>query len=119
MKKIPTIIVAAGFTAATLAGCLSSSKNLRNDFNRCVITVNEAVGVDDPKYPRTLQIGVNDQMVEQGDETSGGRGNNVPVTTSLNLSQAEIEALKGLANVAKNALPPGNAEDCADGNCSD
>jgi len=94
MRKLLTTLLLLGATAALLPGCLSSSKNQRIVFEKCEFHINDANGLEDPKYPRSIQIGVNDQQVEQGDETSGGRGN--PITTALNWTAEQFAVLKNL-----------------------
>lgn len=51
------------------SGCLTRTRCQTLTFDGCTFTVNEPVGVDDPKYPRSLQIGVNDQQIEGGSDT--------------------------------------------------
>ena len=48
------------------SGCLTRTRCQALTFDGCTFNVNEPVGVDDPKYPRSLQIGVNDQQIEGG-----------------------------------------------------
>jgi len=120
MKRIFLCLPAA---ALLVAGCIHSSP--RNQTN--YVTVRE-VNVHGPGatngVPSSITIGTahNDQMIDQGDESSGGQGNRTPVSLSVPSGAASV-----LGNVAEGATKgagtwfggkkPG-ASDCADGSCA-
>ena len=115
MRKLLTTILSLGVAIALLPGCISSSKNQRIEFQKCEFHINDATGLEEPKYPRSIQIGVNDQMVEQGDETSGGRGN--PFTTAFNWTAEQFAALKDLFGLFGSGKPPATPDDTATAAC--
>lgn len=92
--------------------------------------MNEPVGVDDPKYPRSLQIGVNDQQIEGGADTIAS-GNKTDPSLSVPMGDSALSAIgqffsglvKGGTSTAKaSAAAPAAADTggaaCADGSCS-
>jgi hypothetical protein len=98
-------------------------------FNDCTFRVNEPVGTDDPKYPRSLQIGVNDQQIEGGADSiaSGNKTDpalNVPMGDSALSLLGQLlgglvksnTAAKAAAAAPAAAAASGTA--CADGACA-
>ncbi len=114
------------------SGCLTRTRCQALTFNSCEFKVNEPVGVDDPKYPRSIQIGVNDQQIEGGADSiaSGNKTDpslQVPMGDSalgylgqllggMFKSGTTASATKSTTSAAANASAAGAA--CADGNCS-
>ena len=90
--------------------------------------VNEPVGTDDPKYPRSLQIGVNDQQIEGGADTIAS-GNKTDPSLTVPMGDSALGALgswlgglvKGGTAKASAAAPvavgAGGAA-CSDGSCT-
>ena len=86
--------------------------------------MNEPVGVDDPKYPRSLQIGGNDQQIEGGTDTIAS-GNMTDPSLQVPMGDSALNAIgqffsglvKGGTSTAKaSAAAPVAA--CVDGACA-
>ncbi|NLF98582.1 MAG: hypothetical protein GX565_00365 [Lentisphaerae bacterium] len=112
------------------SGCLTRTRCQALTFNDCSFRVNEPVGVDDPRYPRSLQIGVNDQQIEGGTDTIAS-GNKTDTSLSVPMGDSALSAIgqffgglvKGGTSTAKaSAAAPAAADTggaaCADGSCS-
>ena len=112
------------------SGCLTRTRCQALTFNDCSFRVNEPVGVDDPKYPRSLQIGVNDQQIEGGTDTIAS-GNKTDPSLSVPMGDSALSAIgqffgglvKGGTSTAKASAAAPVAADlggaaCADGSCS-
>ena len=112
------------------SGCLTRTRCQALTFNDCTFRVNEPVGTDDPKYPRSLQIGVNDQQIEGGTDTiaSGNKTDpslQVPMGDSAlgylgqllgGVVKSNTTAAKAAAAAPAAAATSGAA--CADGSCA-
>ena len=112
------------------SGCVTRTRCQALTFDGCTFTVNEPVGVDDPKYPRSLQIGVNDQQIEGGTDTIAS-GNKTDPSLTVPMGDSALGALgtffsglvKGDTSTAKDTAAAPVAADaggaaCADGSCS-
>jgi hypothetical protein len=112
------------------SGCLTRTRCQQLTFNDCSFRVNEPVGVDDPTYPRSLQIGVNDQQIEGGTDTIAS-GNKTDPSLSVPMGDSALSAIgqffgglaKGGTSTAKASAAAPVAADaggtaCADGSCS-
>ena len=88
-------------------------------FNDCTFRVNEPVGTDDPKYPRSLQIGVNDQQIEGGTDTIAS-GNKTDPSLQMPMGDSALSAISqffgGLAKGGTSTAKAAAA--CADGECA-
>ncbi len=136
MKYFETIFgwCIAGFAVLCavlfLVGCIHSSpRNQTNNFDKVEITVNGGGALTNGTP--SVTIGANDQMIDQGDENSGGTGNRVPITTTAQIPTqgssigAAVDEVAswvtgGKANgVATGATGTGTVPtaDCADGSC--
>ena len=112
------------------SGCLTRTRCQQLTFNDCSFRVNEPVGVDDPKYPRSLQIGVNDQQIEGGTDTIAS-GNKTDPSLTVPMGDSALGALgTWLGGLVKGGTPAvktstvtpvaaavGGAA-CSDGSCS-
>ena len=114
------------------SGCLTRTRCQALTFNDCSFRVNEPVGVDDPKYPRSLQIGVNDQQIEGGTDTIAS-GNKTDPSLQVPMGDSALGYLgQLLGGVVKGNTPAATAKAfaaapvaadaggaaCADGSCS-
>ena len=112
------------------SGCMTRTRCQALTFNDCAFTVNEPVGVDDPKYPRSLQIGVNDQQIEGGTDTIAS-GNKTDPSLTVPMGDSALSAIGqffgglvngGAATAKESAATPVAADAggaaCADGSCS-
>ena len=107
------------------SGCLTRTRCQALTFNDCSFRVNEPVGVDDPKYPRSLQIGVNDQQIEGGTDTIAS-GNKTDPSLSVPMGDSALgylgQLLGGLTkgnNAAKAAAAAPAVEAAAGSACAD
>ena len=110
-------------------GCLTRTRCQALTFNDCAFTVNEPVGVDDPKYPRSLQIGVNDQQIEGGTDTIAS-GNKTDPSLQVPMGDSALGYLGQLlggvfksgtapkATAAAKAVEAATGEAFADGACA-
>ena len=112
------------------SGCLTRTRCQALTFDGCTFNVNEPVGVDDPKYPRSLQIGVNDQQIEGGTDTIAS-GNKTDPSLTVPMGDSALSAVgqffgglvKGGTSTAKTSAVAQGAADtggtaCADGACT-
>ena len=131
LAKVPKAAgcILLGLLMLGASGCLTRTRCQALQFDRCTFNVNEPVGTDDPKYPRSLQIGVNDQQIEGGTDTiaSGNKTDpslQVPMGDSAlgYLGQLLGGAVKGNAPAkASTAAPAASAATgsaCSDGACA-
>jgi len=114
------------------SGCVTRTRCQALEFDGCTFNVNEPVGVDDPKYPRSLQIGVNDQQIEGGTDTIAS-GNKTDPSLQVPMGDSALGYLgQLLGGVVKGNTPAATAKAfaaapvaadaggaaCADGSCS-
>ena len=111
------------------SGCVTRTRCQALTFDGCTFNVNEPVGADDPKYPRSLQIGVNDQQIEGGTDTIAS-GNKTDPRLTMPMGDSALGALGQLlggltkGNTAAKAAavnPAGESaagSACADGSCA-
>ena len=112
------------------SGCLTRTRCQALEFHGCTFTVNEPAGTHDPKYPRSVQIGVNDQQIDGGADSIAS-GNKTDPSLVVPMGDKAISALdtwlgglvKGTAaatpaTVAPTAAAASGAEECTDGTCS-
>ena len=106
------------------SGCVTRTRCQALTFDGCTFNVNEPVGTDDPKYPRSLQIGVNDQQIEGGTDTIAS-GNKTDPSLTVPMGDSALGALGtwlgglvkgGTASTATNAKAAVDS-DCSDGSC--
>jgi hypothetical protein len=133
LAKVPPAAVGCILLCALMlgtSGCLTRTRCQALTFNDCSFRVNEPVGVDDPKYPRSLQIGVNDQQIEGGTDTIAS-GNKTDPSLTMPMGDSALGALGtwlgGLVKGGKSTATPtavatpvaeaaGGA--CSDGSCN-
>ena len=108
------------------SGCLTRTRCQALTFDGCTFNVNEPVGTDDPKYPRSLQIGVNDQQIEGGTDTIAS-GNKTDPSVTVPMGDSALGALgtffsgligKGGTNAASPAAAAASGSACSDGSCT-
>ena len=112
------------------SGCLTRTRCQALTFSDCTFRVNEPVGTDDPKYPRSLQIGVNDQQIEGGTDTIAS-GNKTDPSLQVPMGDSALGYLgQLLGGVVKSSTPAAKATAagpaaeketgaaCADGACT-
>ena len=113
------------------SGCVTRTRCQALAFDGCTFNVNEPVGTDDPKYPRSLQIGVNDQQIEGGADTIAS-GNKTDPSLTVPMGDSALSAIGqffgglvngGAATAKKESAATPVAADaggaaCADGSCS-
>ena len=133
LAKVPPAAVGYILVCALMlgaSGCMTRTRCQQLTFNDCAFRVNEPVGVDDPKYPRSLQIGVNDQQIEGGTDTIAS-GNKTDPSLTVPMGDSALGALgtffsglvKGGTSTARTstanpvAAGAGGAV-CSDGSCS-
>ena len=132
-KVPPKAAGAAGILLCALmlgaSGCVTRTRCQQLTFNDCAFRVNEPVGADDPKYPRSLQIGVNDQQVEGGTDTIAS-GNKTDPSLSVPMGDSALgylgQLLGGLtkgktaakADEVNPAVEAAAGAACADGACA-
>ncbi len=131
----PKVTGAAGLLLCALmlgaSGCLTRTRCQALTFNDCAFTVNEPVGLEDPAYPRSLQIGVNDQQIEGGTDTIAS-GNKTDPSLQVPMGDSALgylgQLLGGLvkgntpaakASAATPAAPATPGAACADGSCAE
>ena len=73
-------------------------------FEGCSFTINEPPNLEEPSYPRSMQIGVQDQMIEGGTDSIAS-GNPTTPTVTIPLGDSGIGAVAG----ALSALLPAKA----------
>ena len=103
----------------------------KTTFNGCTFRVNEPVGTDDPKYPRSLQIGVNDPQIE-GDTDTIASGNKTAPSLQVPMGDSALGYLgqllggvvkgKDTSTATASAIAPAASATadaaCADGACA-
>ena len=111
------------------SGCLTRTRCQALTFKDCTFRINEPVGVDDPKYPRSLQIGVNDQQIEGGTDTIAS-GNKTDPSLQVPMGDSALGYLGQLlggvvksnaaakATAAAPAAAAASGAACADGACA-
>jgi len=113
------------------SGCMTRTRCQALTFDGCTFNVNEPVGTDDPKYPRSLQIGVNDQQIEGGTDTIAS-GNKTDPSVTVPMGDSALGALgtffSGLikgggtsttkASTAAPVAAAAGGTACSDGSCS-
>ncbi len=134
LAKVPAAAAAGCVLLCALmlgaSGCVTRTRCQALTFDACTFNVNEPVGADDPKYPRSLQIGVNDQQIEGGTDTIAS-GNKTDPSLTVPMGDSALGALgtfftglvKGgtAASKASAATPSGETAAgaaCADGACA-
>jgi hypothetical protein len=93
--------------AALLAGCGTATRCQTMRFEGCVFTINEPSNLENPSYPRSMQIGVQDQQIEGGADSIAS-GNPATPTVTIPLGDSGIGAVAGALSAllpAKEAAP--------------
>lgn len=113
---------------ALLSGCMTRTRCLQQSFNGCTFVVNEPQAtISDNAVPRSLQIGVQDQMVEGGSDSIAS-GNKTDPQLQIPMGDSALGAFGAwLGGLVKGGSASGTAAAvggvtqadgaCADGNC--
>jgi hypothetical protein len=99
-KTSALIALIALSSLVLLSGCLTRTRCLYQTFEGCTFKVNEPPNLENPSYPRSLQIGVQDQQVEGGTDTIASGNKTDPALTAA-AGDSAIESIKGLFNPHK------------------
>jgi hypothetical protein len=112
--------------ALVAGGCLTRTRCLQQSFDGCTFNVNEPEAtISDNAVPRSLQIGVQDQMVEGGSDSIAS-GNKTDPSLQVPMGDSALGALgsliggaiKGATGTVKTNAANAAAA-CADGSCSE
>jgi len=105
--RVGVLCVLAVLGIGLLAGCGTATRCQTMTFEGCYIVVNEPSNLENPSYPRSMQIGVQDQQIEGGTDTIAS-GNPTTPTITIPLGDSGIGALAGALGAllpAKSAEP--------------
>jgi hypothetical protein len=121
-RTLDTILVSTAILAVSLVcfGCLTRTRCQTLKFDGCTFTVNEPANLENPSYPRSLQIGVQDQQIEGGTDTIAS-GNRTPVA-SPPMGDSAIDAVKSLSSAylgQGTSAAKAAAEACKDAACAE
>jgi hypothetical protein len=128
LAKVPPAAVGCILLCALMlgaSGCVTRTRCQALTFDGCTFNVNEPVGTDDPKYPRSLQIGVNDQQIEGGTDTIAS-GNKTDPSVTVPMGDSALGALgtffsglvKGGTSTANPVAAGAGGAACSDGSCT-
>lgn len=106
------------------SGCLTRTRCQQLTFDGCTFTVNEPSNLENPSYPRSLQIGVNDQQIEGGADTIAS-GNKTDPSVTVPMGDSALGALgtwlsglvKGGTTATATKGKDAAASDCSGGSC--
>lgn len=90
LKGAGCIILCALMFGAS--GCLTRTRCQQLTFDGCTFTVNEPESLETSAYPRSLQIGVNDQQIEGGTDTIAS-GNKTDPSVTVPMGDSALGAL--------------------------
>lgn len=74
------------------SGCMTRTRCLQQSFDGCTFNVNEPANLENPSYPRSLQIGVQDQQVEGGTDTIAS-GNKTDPSLQIPMGDSALGAI--------------------------
>ena len=109
--QIGVLCAVAVLGMALLAGCGTATRCQTMRFDGCYIVVNEPSNLENPSYPRSMQIGVQDQQIEGGSDAIAS-GNPATPTVTIPLGDSGIGAVAGMIEAlipAKAAAPTNTA----------
>jgi len=92
--RVVMLLAVAVCGIGLLAGCGTATRCQTMRFEGCYIVVNEPSNLENPSYPRSMQIGVQDQQIEGGTDTIAS-GNPTTPTVTIPLGDSGIGALAG------------------------
>lgn len=126
--RVGALLVLCLCSLALLCGCLTRTRCLQQSFNGCTFSINEPEAtISDNAVPRSLQIGVQDQMVEGGSDSIAS-GNKTDPQLQIPMGDSALGAvgawLGGLVKGAgKSESGVGSGTEsgaaCADGTCGE
>ena len=102
--RVVMLLAMAVVGIGLLAGCGTATRCQTMTFEGCYIVVKEPSNLENPSYPRSVQIGVQDQMIEGGADAIAS-GNPTTPTVTIPLGDSGIGAVAG----ALSALLPAKA----------
>ena len=108
--RVSVLLAVAVCGIGLLAGCGTATRCQTMRFDNCTFTINEPGNLENPSYPRSVQIGVQDQQIEGGTDTIAS-GNPTTPTVTIPLGDSGIGAVAGALSAllpAKEAAPPTN-----------
>jgi hypothetical protein len=79
--RIGALALLALLGVSLLCGCLTRTRCQQFDMRDCVVNINEPQGIDGAGMPRSIQIGVQDQMVEGGTDSIASGNDTKPSIT--------------------------------------
>jgi hypothetical protein len=109
--RIGVLCAVAVLGMALLAGCGTATRCQTMRFEGCTFTINEPSNLENPSYPRSMQIGVQDQQIEGGSDAIAS-GNPATPTVTIPLGDSGIGAVAGMIEAlipAKAAAPTNTA----------
>ena len=122
--RVGALLVLCLCSLALLSGCMTRTRCLQQSFKDCVFTVNEPSNLENPSYPRSLQIGVQDQQVEGGSDSIAS-GNKTDPQLQIPMGDSALGAfgawLGGLVKGSSSSSAPATApsgSDCSEGHCT-
>lgn len=127
--RVGALLVLCLCSLALLSGCMTRTRCLQQSFSGCTFVVNEPQAtISDNAVPRSLQIGVQDQMVEGGSDSIAS-GNKTDPQLQIPMGDSALGAVgawlggmikgagKSEAGVGSGESGAGSGAACADGTC--
>lgn len=125
LKGAGCILLCALMLGAT--GCLTRTRCQALTFKDCTFRINEPESLETSTYPRSLQIGVNDQQIEGGADSIAS-GNKTDPSLQVPMGDSALSYLgqllggmfKSKATATASAASPAASTNaaCADGTCA-
>jgi hypothetical protein len=92
--RVVLLLAVAVCGVGLLAGCGTMTRCQTMRFEGCYIIVNEPGNLENPSYPRSVQVGVQDQQIEGGSDKIAS-GNETQPTVTIPLGDSGIGAVMG------------------------
>ena len=116
--RVILLLAVAVLGIGLLAGCGTATRCQTMTFEGCYIVVNEPSNLENPSYPRSMQIGVQDQMIEGGADTIAS-GNSTTPTLTIPLTDGSIGgAAAGIVTALLPAKEAAPTTPCETGTCT-
>lgn len=113
--RVAVLLAVAVCGLGLLTGCGTMTRCQSMTFDGCTIVVNEPGNLENPSYPRSVQVGVQDQQIEGGSDKIAS-GNETQPTVTIPLGDSGIGAVVGALGSllpAKEAAPTNAAAPAA------
>ena len=133
LAKVPPVAGCFLLCALMLgaSGCLTRTRCQNLTFDGCTFRINEPESLEASTYPRSLQIGVNDQQIEGGTDTIAS-GNKTDPSLQVPMGDSALgylgqllggvvkgkDASTAAASAAAPAASAASGAACADGACA-